>query len=93
VVPEKSVQNYLANGATDPVTAGRELGAQVIVRGMAQRMAGRIIVKVQLISAQDGSQIWSSGFEGDSNDVAGLSAKISDKIGKGMPATDGSERP
>ena len=93
VVPETSVQRYIANGAVDPVAAGYELGAQVIVRGMAQRLAGRILVKVQLISTRDGSQIWSNGFEGDSNDVAGLSAKISEKIFKGLPSANGSEQP
>jgi TolB-like protein len=82
------VQQYVASGASDPVTAGRELGASVIVRGMAQRLAGHILVKVQLISTEDGSQIWSNGFEGDSNDIAGLSAKISEKIGRGIPGAE-----
>jgi TolB-like protein/DNA-binding winged helix-turn-helix (wHTH) protein len=82
VVSAASVQRYLASGAADPVTAGRELGAQMIVRGMAQRLAGRILVKVQLVSTEDGSQIWSTTFEGDSNEIAGLSAKICEKIVK-----------
>ena len=93
VVPETSVQSYIANGAVDPVTAGRELGAQVIVRGMAQRLAGRILVKVQLINAQDGSQIWSNGFEGDSNNMAALSSQISEKIGQGVRTANGTEQP
>jgi TolB-like protein/DNA-binding winged helix-turn-helix (wHTH) protein len=93
VVPQASVQRYLDSGASDPVTAGRELGAQMIVRGMAQRLAGRILVKVQLVSTEDGTQIWSNGFEGDSNDVAGLSARISEKIGKGIPAPETVEQP
>ncbi len=88
VVPEAAVQHYMESGATDPMTAGRELGAQLIVRGMAQRLAGRIVVKVQLISTEDGSQIWSKGFEGDSSDIAGLTTKISAKIGKGVPSQD-----
>jgi TolB-like protein len=60
---------------------------------MAQRLAGRILVKVQLINAQDGSQIWSNGFEGDSKDLAGLSFKISEKIGQGLPSANGTEQP
>jgi TolB-like protein/DNA-binding winged helix-turn-helix (wHTH) protein len=88
VVPESSVQHYLESGVADPVTAGHELGAQMIVRGMAQRLAGHILVKVQLINAEDGSQIWSKGFDGDSSDIAGLSTKISEKIGKGMAGAE-----
>jgi TolB-like protein/DNA-binding winged helix-turn-helix (wHTH) protein len=93
VVPEASLQKYLDSGAADPVTAGRELGAQMIVRGMAQRLAGRILVKVQLISTQDGSQIWSNSFEGDSKNLAGLSAQISEKIANGMPGRKSGEQP
>jgi TolB-like protein len=80
VVPAQDVQRYLESGVADPVTAGQRLGAQMIVRGMAQRLAGHIVVKVQLLNTQDGSQIWSTGFDGDPNDVAGLAAKISEKI-------------
>jgi len=83
VVPTAEVQKYLESGVADPVTAGRQLGAQMIVHGMAQRLAGHIVVKVQLVSTQDGSQIWSTSFEGNANDIAGLTAKISEKIGKG----------
>jgi TolB-like protein/DNA-binding winged helix-turn-helix (wHTH) protein len=83
VVPAQDVQRYLESGVADPVTAGQRLGAQMIVRGMAQRLAGHIVVKVQLLNTQDGSQIWSIGFDGDPNDVTGLAAKISEKIIKG----------
>jgi TolB-like protein/DNA-binding winged helix-turn-helix (wHTH) protein len=83
VVPAQDVQRYLESGVADPVTAGQRLGAQMIVRGMAQRLAGHIVVKVQLLNTQDGSQIWSTGFDGDPNDVTGLAARISAKITKG----------
>jgi len=83
VVPTAEVQKYLESGVSDPMTAGRQLGAQMIVHGMAQRLAGHIVVKVQLVSTQDGNQIWSTGFEGDAGDIAGLTRKISEKIGRG----------
>lgn len=84
VVPLAAVQKYLESGVEDPVTAGQQLGAQLIVRGMAQRLAGHILVKVQLVSTQDGSQIWSTSLEGDPNDVAGIANKISQKIVNGQ---------
>lgn len=83
VVAQSDVQHYLESGVSDPVSAGQQLGAQMIVRGMAQRLAGHILVKVQLLSTQDGSQIWTTEFEGSANDLAGMSAKIAQKIGKG----------
>jgi TolB-like protein/DNA-binding winged helix-turn-helix (wHTH) protein len=78
VVPQEAVQKYLASEAADPVTAGQQLGAQMIVRGMAHRLAGQIVVKVQLLNTQDGNQIWSSDFEGRSIPV--IAAQISEKI-------------
>jgi TolB-like protein/DNA-binding winged helix-turn-helix (wHTH) protein len=83
VVPTTEVQHYLESGVSDPVTAGHQLGAQMIVRGMAQRLAGHILVKVQLLSTEDGSQIWTPKFEGSSEDIVGMSAKIAEKISKG----------
>ena len=80
VVPQADVQKYLESGVADPVSAGRQLGAQLIVHGMAQRLAGHIVMKVQLVSTQDGSQMWSSSFEGGADDIAGISKQISQKI-------------
>ncbi len=84
VVPAAAIQKYLESGPADPVTAGQQLGAQLIVRGMAQRLAGHIVVKVQLVSTQDGSQIWSTSLEGESNDVAGIANQIAQKIVNGQ---------
>ena len=78
VVPQEAVQKYLASGVADPVTAGQQLGAQMIVRGMAHRLAGQIVVKVQLVNTQDGSPLWSSSFEGSSIPV--IASQISEKI-------------
>jgi TolB-like protein/DNA-binding winged helix-turn-helix (wHTH) protein len=78
VVPQEAVQKYLASEVADPVTAGQQLGAQMIVRGMAHRLAGQIVVKVQLLNTQDGNQIWSSSFEGRSIPV--IASQITEKI-------------
>jgi TolB-like protein len=92
VVPVAAVQKYISSGATDPMTVGRELGAEMIVIGMAQRLAGQVRVNVQLVNAEDGNQIWAGAFDGAANDLPGLSVKISDKIAKRMPSQASAEQ-
>ena len=84
VVPQDAVKRYLDSGVTGPVTAGRELGAQLLVHGMAQRLAGRVVIKVQLVNTTDGSQIWSDGLDGDQNNVSDLAEKMAVKISKAV---------
>jgi TolB-like protein len=91
--PAASVQRYIESGAADPVAAGRELGVKVIVIGMAQRLAGRFRLNVQMISTQDGRELWSGSFDGDSSGMAGLAAQVSEKIAQRMPSQDSSEPP
>lgn len=92
VVPESVVQQYVKSGVSGPVSAGQQMGAGLIVRGMAQRLAGRVLVKIQLVNAQDGSQIWSSEFQGQENDLAGLAAQISEKIVGSQAASEKAEQ-
>jgi TolB-like protein len=59
----------------------------VIIIGLAQRLAGKVRVNVQMISTQDGHQVWTGGFDGDASDVAGIALQISQKISQQIPTT------
>jgi TolB-like protein/DNA-binding winged helix-turn-helix (wHTH) protein len=87
VSPADAVQRYVKSGAADPIAAGRELGVKVIIIGLAQRLAGKVRVNVQMISTQDGHQVWTGGFDGDASDVAGIALQISQKISQQIPTT------
>ena len=91
VVSFAAVQKYAKSGVSDPLSAGHELGARTIVVGMAQQLAGRAQVTVQMLSTQDGSKIWSGAFAGSADDIAGLSAQISQEIGKRVPGSESSQ--
>lgn len=82
VVPVASVVGYTKSAPVDQLAAGRELGARVIVVAVAQPLAGRVRVRVQMVRTEDEVQIWTGDFDGDTKDVAGLAAEISEKIGK-----------
>ena len=77
VPPAAALQRYANAGGTDPVAAGRELGVSVVVMGTVQRRGGRARVEMQMVSAQDARQIWAGGFDADSGNIPGLSARIS----------------
>ena len=92
VAPAASVQGYTKSTPTSQLAAGRELGAQTIVVGMAQPLAGRVLVKVKMVRTEDEEQIWTGDFDGDIKDVAGLAARISERIAKETHAPEG-EKP
>jgi TolB-like protein/DNA-binding winged helix-turn-helix (wHTH) protein len=82
VVPASSVLGYTKSTPVDQLAAGRELGVGTIVVGMAQPLAGRVRVRVQMVRTEDEVQTWTGDFDGDTKDVAGLAAQISAKIAK-----------
>jgi len=92
VMPAASVLGYTKSTPIDQLAAGRELGVGTIVVGMAQPLAGRVRVRVQMVKTEDEVQIWTGDFDGDSKDIAGLAAQISEKIGKQKHASEG-EKP
>jgi TolB-like protein len=74
-------------GDTDPVAVGRELHAKLLMIGMVKSGAHRrVAVRLQILSTQDGRQIWAGDFDGDSNDVGGLSAHISESAARYLTA-------
>jgi DNA-binding winged helix-turn-helix (wHTH) protein/TolB-like protein len=91
VVPAASVFGYTKSTPADQLAAGRQLGVGVIVVGMAQALAGRVRVRLQMVRTEDAVQIWTGDFDGDTKDPAGLAAQIAEKIGKQMRATEGAK--
>lgn len=74
-----------------PSEIGRELGVRVILEGSVQRSAGQIRVIAQLISAPDGSQIWSELFDGQGMDLLrledGIAHAVAARLGDSVPPT------
>jgi TolB-like protein len=60
----------------DPVLVGRQLGVKMLLIGKVERLRGQVRVTVQMISARDGNQLWQGSFDGNSQDLALLSARI-----------------
>lgn len=86
VMPASSVVGYTKSTPVDQMAAGRELGVGMIIVGMAQPLAGRVRVRIQMVRTEDEVQAWSGDFDGDLKDVGGLAAEISEKIVKQIHA-------
>ncbi len=92
VRPTSSVLPF-ADGETDPVAAGRELGVDYIVVGNIRRLGERIRVTAQLLNVAEGSTRWADGFDEAFTDVLELEDSISEKVANSLiPRLSGEER-
>lgn len=48
---------------TDPRSVGRDLGVEYVVAGTVRLACGRVVVNVELVTAQDGVQAWGERIE------------------------------
>jgi TolB-like protein len=70
----------------DPVVVGRKLGVKVLLTGKVEWRSGHVRVTVHMVSARDGSQLWEGSFDGDSDDLAPLSARINKAVAPHLTA-------
>ncbi len=89
VRPTNAVRNY---GSHDPVSAGRELGVDVVLDGNVQLIGQQIRVTVQLVSVRDGRLLWGDKFDGKFTDIFALQDAISDQVARKIePGLTGEE--
>jgi TolB-like protein/Flp pilus assembly protein TadD/tRNA A-37 threonylcarbamoyl transferase component Bud32 len=91
VRPTSSVLRYGAD--TDPLVAGRELGAAFVLDGRLRRAGDRIRVTVQLLNVSDGTAVWAGQFDERFTDVLGLEDAISANVAEALvPHLTGDDR-
>ncbi len=80
VRPPSAVNKY-RDHPPDSVTAGREQQVDAVLEGSIHQQAGEEIrVTVQLVSVNDGAQLWSEQFDGTRREVF----KVEDDISQGV---------
>ena len=55
---------------------GRQLGVRTVLQGSVRRAGKRVRVTVQLMSARDGTQLWSERFDRELNDIFAIQDEI-----------------
>jgi serine/threonine-protein kinase len=79
-VPPIAAVRRFASPEQDPADAGRHLGAQTVLDGGIQIVAGRIRVSARLIRVSDGRQMWAGQFDEQLRDIFSIQDSISDKV-------------
>ncbi len=64
----------------DPLTVGRELGVRAVFAGRLHQFADRLVIKAELVSSDDGSQIWGGQYQRPLADVFALEQEIAQEL-------------
>lgn len=75
----------------DPVKAGRDLSAGVVLVGRLKALGGSFLFDIELVDVGDGSVLWTGSFLSHSDDltavVAEMASTIRDTVNLGGPST------
>lgn len=66
----------------DPQEVAREIGVRAVMVGRLLQFRNNLIVKVELVSAEDGSQLWGEQYSRRSSDIFAVQEEIPQKIVK-----------
>jgi DNA-binding winged helix-turn-helix (wHTH) protein/tetratricopeptide (TPR) repeat protein len=83
VRPTTAVLKYAEIGK-DPVLAGRELRADLVLDGTLQHADGRLRVSVQLIKVTSGVTLWADRFEARFTDVFAVQDAIAEQVAQAL---------
>lgn len=81
--PTSSILKYAAPD-TDPLAAGRELGAEALLDGHVQKAQERLRLTVQLVSGADGAPLWAGKFDADFTDIFAVQDAISEQVARAL---------
>jgi TolB-like protein/Tfp pilus assembly protein PilF/predicted Ser/Thr protein kinase len=68
----------------DPMTAGRELRADLVLDGAIQRAGDRLRVTVSLVRVADNVTVWSNRFDSPWTDVFQVQDAIAEQVGRAL---------
>ena len=70
--------------ATDAREIGRALGVRAVLTGRLLQRGGRLIIKVELVDAGDGAQLWGGHFDRGFADILTLEGTLSREIAEAL---------
>lgn len=83
VRPTSSITRYV-DSPEDPSRIGRELGVNLLLGGVFQRVDDVVRVSAQLIRAQDGAVLWATNFDRQAANVLSLQNSIAEQVARAL---------
>ena len=80
-------------GAEDAERIGRELGANVIVRGSVQPAGDRVRISASLVDGRDNTTLWSNRYDRGTTDILSVQDDIAWQVATKLAATFGAAPP
>jgi TolB-like protein len=82
-VPSRGrVRRYRGQAVDDPAAIGRALGARYLVNGSIERGAAQLRVRVALVEAANGRQVWTRSFDQAGDDILATEDAIAEAVGR-----------
>ena len=81
VMARSTVSRYKGR-EVDPQEVAREIGVNAVLIGRLLEFDDNLIVKVELVDAEDGSQLWGEQYSRKPSDIFAIQEEISQKISK-----------
>lgn len=81
VMARSTVSRYKGRDV-DPQEVAREIGVNAVLIGRLLEFDDNLIVKVELVDAEDGSQLWGEQYSRKPADIFAIQEEISQKISK-----------
>ena len=76
-------------GTTNPVEAGRELGADFVLEGLIQKSDELVRITLQLVRVCDGKPLWAETFDETFTSIFSLEDAFVDKVTRALPSPFG----
>lgn len=81
VRPTSAVLKY---SGQDPLAAGRELKADLVLEGSIQQAGESIRVTVQLVSAREGTPLWAEKFDEQFTNIFAVQDRVSEQVARAL---------
>jgi TolB-like protein/Tfp pilus assembly protein PilF len=79
VMARSTVFRYKGEKAT-PVEVARELAVRAVLVGRVLEMGDRLVVRVELVDAADGSQLWGEQYDRPLSDIFAVQGEIAHRV-------------
>jgi TolB-like protein/DNA-binding winged helix-turn-helix (wHTH) protein/Flp pilus assembly protein TadD len=86
--PMSSVQKY-ADSEPDPTLVGHDLSVDAVLKGRIQKAGTRLRITAQLLSARDGTVLWTENLEDNYPDIFSVQDEVADRLANEITAARG----